>query len=125
MSEWRIPFEGGATESLLAAIRAAEASERRAMAQRGFMELLVEKFKDIKIEIYAKEHPPPHFHVKTNNGNASFTISDCELVDGDYFLARRMKEIRNWHAQYKDELIDCWNKTRPSDCPVGEYRGKL
>lgn len=122
MSEWRIPFEGGATESLLAAIRAAEATERRAIAQRGMTELLVEKFKDIKIEIYAKEHPPPHFHVMTNNGNASFTISDCELVDGDYFLSRRMKEIRNWHAQHKDELIDCWNKTRPSDCPVGEYR---
>ena len=122
MTEWRVSFEDGSIEELLLAIQLAEAKERRERANRELSELLVEKFRDIKIEIYANEHPPPHFHVKTNNGSASFTISDCEFVDGDYFLSMRMKEVRNWHAKHKPTLVRVWNKTRPSDCPVGEYR---
>jgi len=122
MSEWRIPFNDTSTARLLSILQIAEAHEDRAAARSGFMGLQVEKFKDVKIEIFADEHPPPHFHVQTNKGKASFTISDCELVDGDHFLSRRQKEIRAWHAQHKDDLIKCWNETRPSDCPVGEYR---
>lgn len=122
MSEWRISFNDGSASQLLDILQVAEARERRAAAQSGFMGLQVGKFKDVKIEIFANEHPPPHFHVKTNKGKASFKISDCELVDGDHFVSRRQKEIRVWHAQHKEDLIKFWNETRPSDCPVGEYR---
>jgi hypothetical protein len=122
VSKWRVPFYDQSTGQLLAALRSADAREQNERSQSGFTELLIEKFKGVKIEIYANEHPPPHFHVKTNNGSASFTISDCKLVDGDYFLSRRQREIQAWHAQHKQDLIRCWNETRPSDCPVGEYR---
>jgi hypothetical protein len=32
----------------------------------------------LRIEIYSNEHPPPHFHVKGGDINASFAIEDCE-----------------------------------------------
>lgn len=40
---------------------------------------LVASINGLKIEIYSNEHPPPHFHVKSPNIDASFTIEDCEL----------------------------------------------
>ena len=35
---------------------------------------LVARVNGLKIEIYSNEHPPPHFHVKSPNINASFSI---------------------------------------------------
>ena len=53
---------------------------------RGYIVLerrhLVERKGNIKIEVYSNEHSPPHFHVKGSEINASFSIRDCELIDG-------------------------------------------
>lgn len=72
----------------------------------------------LKIELYANEHPPPHFHVKGNDVNASFTIDSCSLVKGKVSSKNR-KKIEYWHRYAKPRLIEFWNKTRPSDCNVG------
>ncbi len=72
----------------------------------------------LKIELYAKEHAPPHFHVKGNNIDASFVIESCELLNGSISTKDR-KKIEYWHKYSKPKLIEFWNKTRPSDCPVG------
>lgn len=80
---------------------------------------LVAKVNGLKIEIYSNEHPPPHFHIKGGNINAAFSIIDCEQLEGK--VSRREKElIKWWHKQGKDRLIDIWNSTRPTNCPVGE-----
>lgn len=38
---------------------------------------LVARFSGLKVEIYSKEHPPPHFHVKGGDVDAVFSISNC------------------------------------------------
>ncbi len=79
---------------------------------------LVAIHKNLKIEIRPKEHPPPHFHVKCANLNASFAIESCELLSGD-IGGRNVALIQWWHKRSKDNLVEIWNETRPSDCPVG------
>lgn len=79
---------------------------------------LVDKVNGLKIEIYSNEHPPPHFHVKSNNINASFSIDDCSLLHGSVNRSEK-KMIKFWHSKCKDLLISIWNSTRPSDCTVG------
>ena len=37
---------------------------------------LVERVNGVKIEIFSNEHPPPHFHVKSPNIDASFAIEN-------------------------------------------------
>lgn len=81
-------------------------------------EFLVARVKGMKIEIFANEHPPPHFHVSYQNRSAAFRIDNCDPVDG-HGLDRFMRNIRKWHAKNRDTLIRTWNETRPSDCPVG------
>lgn len=81
---------------------------------------LVARVNGLKIEIYSNEHPPPHFHVKSPNINASFDIENCSLLEGA-IENKNMKKIKFWHSHAKPILIEAWNSTRPGDCTVGEY----
>ena len=78
----------------------------------------VDKINGFNIEIYPREHPPPHFHVRGAGLNASFAVLDCTHLDGE--MDRRDQElVRWWHARARARLIEIWNATRPTDCPVG------
>ena len=83
---------------------------------------LVARVNGLKIEVYSNEHPPPHFHVKAPNVNASFDIESCSLLDGDVGN-RDKKKIQFWHKHAKPLLIEVWNSTRPTDCTVGADEG--
>lgn len=79
---------------------------------------LVDTVGPLRIVIHPNEHPPPHFHVTASGINASFAIEDCLLLRGD-IGSRERKLIEYWHRRGRARLVDVWNKTRPSDCPVG------
>jgi hypothetical protein len=82
----------------------------------------VDKVYGMSIEVYPKEHAPPHFHVRTATVNASFRIDDCLLLDGRIAKDDYAK-IRYWHHLSKPILIERWNSLRPTNCVVGPYRG--
>lgn len=115
--EWTID----ATE--LAASLAASFAAGPIVDDRGnrfLTEETVAQLNGLKIQIFSREHPPPHFRVSYAGDSADFEISNCaKLVGG---LSKWERTIRAWHAQNKPKLIETWNRTRPSDCPVGPYR---
>lgn len=82
-------------------------------------ELGLDRFGSLKIEIFANEHPPPHFRVICAGETANYRISDCEQLNGG--LRKYYRVIRGWHSKNKSKLIEAWNNFRPSDCPVGQY----
>lgn len=77
---------------------------------------------NLKMYIYADEHPPPHFHVIYNGQGNSFRIDDASPLYPDGNLKKWFKNIKKWHKNNKGELIIVWNKMRPSDCPVGTIK---
>ena len=79
---------------------------------------LVERVKGMRIIINPNEHPPPHFHVKYSGNNVSFVIEDCSLLAGN-IGNREQAIVRHWHKYSKSKLINKWNETRPTNCPVG------
>lgn len=83
---------------------------------------LVANVRGLKIEIYPNEHPPPHFHVKSANVDASFAIHDCSLISGE-ISGFDERKIKYWHGYSKQTLIEKWNAMRPTDCSVGDYKG--
>jgi hypothetical protein len=83
---------------------------------------LVERVRGLKIEIYPNEHPPPHFHVKSKNINASFRIENCAQLKGQ-ISPKDYEKVKYWHESSKKLLIEIWNSTRPTDCIVGPYTG--
>jgi hypothetical protein len=83
-----------------------------------FGRALVERLNGLRIEIYPREHAPPHFHVRANDIDAAFSIEDGSLLYGS--IDRRAQDlIEYWFLKAKPRLIEVWNATRPSDCPVG------
>ncbi|SEM33832.1 protein of unknown function [Roseovarius azorensis] len=124
MTETVVPFEDESVESLLSDMNLADMLEpRRGSLDHGHTEFLVKRFNGIKIEIFANEHPPPHFRVKTNAGTGNFSIDTCEPLHGADAVMRRHREVKKWHEANRKLLIETWNKTRPSQCTVGKFRG--
>ena len=79
---------------------------------------LVARVKGLQIHIYAREHSPPHFHVKGQNVDAAFAIDDCTFLHGN--IDGREKNLVGWWYKFsRPLLVSAWNSTRPSDCPVG------
>ena len=84
---------------------------------------LVGRINGLTIHIYSDEHAPPHFHVKSAEIDATFRISDCSPLRGS--VDRKTSELIDyWYLNMggRSKLIEDWNKTRPTDCPVGEIQ---
>jgi hypothetical protein len=88
--------------------------------RRLLLEHEVDKLNGLKIEVFSDEHPPPHFRIKFGGETNCFRIADAQPMYGDA-LKQYFRNIKKWHKDNKQVLIDAWNKTRPSDCPVGKY----
>lgn len=71
----------------------------------------------LKIDIRSDEHAPPHFHVIGPDIDAAFSINDCSLLKGN-IGDRDFRIVKFWFRASKDRLVQIWNETRPSDCPV-------
>jgi hypothetical protein len=88
--------------------------------RRYLIEETVATLQGLKIQIFSDEHPPPHFRVAYAGDTANFSIKDCCKLNGG--LSRWERNIRAWHSKNKQALIAVWDRTRPTDCPVGKYR---
>lgn len=62
----------------------------------------------IKMFLVGSEHNPPHIHVVYNEYNAAYDIRTQQLIEGD-LPVRADSMVREWMAEYKDELMEMWN----------------
>ena len=88
--------------------------------RRRLDEELVDHLNGLIIHIFSGEHPPPHFRVKYAGETANYTIKDCTQINGG--LKKWYRNIKKWHSNNKEKLIEIWDKTKPTDCPVGKYQ---
>jgi len=79
---------------------------------------LVARVRGVEVHVFAKEHPPPHFHVKSPDVDAVFTITDCTFIQGN-IDGREQRLVKWWYDRARPQLIATWNATRPTNCPVG------
>lgn len=79
----------------------------------------VDRVRGLKIEIYANEHPPPHFHVIQNDGKASFALDDGRMLEASGNTRHFKKNIEAYYINNRKKLIEFWNSTRPDGCTVG------
>jgi hypothetical protein len=80
---------------------------------------IVSQIGSLKIVIHPNEHPPPHFHVKSDRFEASITVQECKVLNGS-IKSQDLKKIEYWHKMHKEQLIEVWNDLRPDDCQVGK-----
>jgi hypothetical protein len=120
MKTWEVDISGRAVEELEESINQGPILDDS--GTRYLIERELDRIGGLRIIVYSDEHPPPHFLVRCSEGSRRFRINDCTPLDGSG-LEKYLRNIRQWHAKHKQVLINTWNESRPSDCPVGAYRG--
>lgn len=123
MTEYVVSLEQSLADELALSIQGGEIIE---MSPRGdtvyVKKQLVDSVGKLKVEIFSREHPPPHFRVKYQGNTANFRIDNCHPINGDREILKFKNNVYRWWEGNKAILIETWNRTRPSDCPVGEYQ---
>lgn len=106
----------------------AENASHRQNEQQNLMGLLVFPRKSksggkgerlFRVDIFSREHGPPHFRVTVDGAIADFRISDCAPLKGNLGMSLPTRRIYKYWLEDRQYLVDAWNKLRPSDCPVG------
>ena len=120
---WEIPLSGPIVEELEKSFQ--DGPIINDQGQRFLAEHFVEQIGGLKIDIYSDEHPPPHFCVSYQNENASFSIVDCGRLPNNRGLEKFERNIKKWWKKNRALLVETWNRTRPTDCPVGPIRFEI
>ena len=61
----------------------------------------------IIIAMYYREHNPPHFHVRYNQGKATISIKDLAVLSGK-LPPKVMGLVIEWASQHQEELLKDW-----------------
>ena len=66
----------------------------------------------IKIDVYSREHPPPHFHAIYSEFEELIIIDSLETYQGKLPIAQRKKVIE-WVKDRKDILLENFKRLNP------------
>ena len=61
--------------------------------------------------MYFNDHAPPHFHVFYSGQEASFRLTDLEILEGEV-PSRAARLVREWARMHAVELLANWTKAR-------------
>lgn len=67
---------------------------------------------NIKIDIYSREHPPPHFHAKFSEFEELIVIKTLETYAGNMPKSQR-KKVTDWAKDHRTFLLGIFNKLNP------------
>lgn len=122
MTDWSINLSQEAIDELAESFRQGPILEiNNGRGLRLLTEETIARFDGLKVEVFSNEHPPPHFRVKYQSSTANYTIANCSRINGNGEVLKYEKNIALWWRDNKSALIECWNRLRPTDCPVGAY----
>jgi hypothetical protein len=65
-------------------------------------------FYGIVIQMFWREHPPPHFHALYAEHEALIDIRDLRVMRG-YLPPRATALVLEWADEHRDELMEDWN----------------
>ncbi|MBU0512156.1 MAG: DUF4160 domain-containing protein [Chloroflexi bacterium] len=79
---------------------------------------VIARFYGIIIKMYfsQSEHGTPHFHAMYGEFNGVFAIETLEMMVGD-LPSRSQRMIKEWGAQYQNELLHMWQSNESRQLP--------
>ncbi len=69
----------------------------------------IDDFEGIRIYIYPRDHPPPHFHIIQAEHKAAMSIKDLEIIAGS-LPNKTLKKVQNWAIGKQEMLLEIFNK---------------
>lgn len=77
----------------------------------------ISTFYGILIRMFYNDHPPPHFHARYGEFEATIAIATFEILEGR-LPQRALSLAREWAMIHKEELLGNWNRCRENDAPA-------
>ncbi len=68
----------------------------------------ISRFQGIVIQMFIKEHNPPHFHAFYGGDVAVFSIDTGQMMQGD-FPQKKAALVTAWAILHQNELLENWN----------------
>ncbi|KMQ72742.1 DUF4160 domain-containing protein [Chryseobacterium koreense] len=75
----------------------------------------ISRFYGIIIQMFFKDHHPPHFHITYGEYRAVITIENA-IVEGN-MTSKALKLVFEWMELHKDELMENWELTQKGELP--------
>ncbi len=76
----------------------------------------ISEFYGIVIEMFFRDHPPPHFHARYGGDEALIEIATGDVIAGS-LPARAARLVREWAAMHREEISDNWDRARQRQAP--------
>jgi hypothetical protein len=76
----------------------------------------ISRFFGMVIEMFFRDHVPPHFHVRYGSARARIQIAPVELLDGR-LPPRPLALVVEWATLHQAELTENWNRLRTERPP--------
>jgi hypothetical protein len=74
-------------------------------------------FYGIVIRMYFNDHPPPHFHARYGEFEATIKIDDLAILEG-HLPPRALELVKTWAAAHRAELAADWEHCREKRMPA-------
>lgn len=68
----------------------------------------ISRFEGIVIQMFIREHNPPHFHAFYGSDVAVFSIDTGQMIQGD-FPSKKASLVTAWTILHQAELMKNWN----------------
>ena len=73
-------------------------------------------FYGIVIQMFWRDHNPPHFHVRYSNSRALVRIADLHIIRGSLpKIAERL--VMEWAGDHQAELMEDWRLCQTKERP--------
>ncbi len=74
-------------------------------------------FYGILIRMFFNDHPPPHFHARYAEFEATIEIASLDILEGD-LPTRALSLVREWAMMHREELLEDWRLCRENAAPA-------
>ena len=64
-------------------------------------------FYGILIQMFWRDHPPPHFHARYAGFKAQIDIQTLDIIEG-HLPRTALALVREWGEQHRAELMENW-----------------
>ena len=77
----------------------------------------ISAFYGILIRMFFNDHPPPHFHARYGEFEATIEIPTLNLLEGE-LPPRALKLVQEWAMMHREELLADWRLCRQNAPPA-------
>ncbi len=63
----------------------------------------------VRLTVYPRDHPPPHFHARIAEHEALISVATGEVIEGS-LPKPKLAAVMRWYVAHQDEIAYLWRE---------------